>query len=181
MTKLLPLLIIILFLSACSKETTVQVIRNPLIEFTSSLGLWKADNYSLTKPVQVVGYPANSSQSGQVYKRFTLHANGKNDKGEDLQLNIVFDAENIDQLKGIYRPTYTSEKGLYEVQLFTLDNNNLSAYSICTSSSASMLQIQRQSQTERLISGTFQMELCNVRDPTQKIQISDGIIKDIHY
>lgn len=180
MTKLLPLLIIILF-SGCSKETTVQVIRNPLIEFTSNLGLWKADNYSVTKPVQVVGYPANSSQSGQVYNRFTLHADGKNDKGENLQLNIVFDASNTDQLRGIYSPTYTSETGLFEVQLFTLNNNNLSAYSLCTSSSASKLEIQRQSQTERLISGSFQLILCNVRDTTQKIQIFNGIIKDIHY
>lgn len=180
MTKLLSLLIIILFLSACSKETTVQVMRNPLIQFTGNSALWKAGNYSLTKPVQVVGYPANSNQSGQLYNRFTLQANGKNDKGEDLQLNIVFDASNADQLKGIYRPAYTSETGLYEVQLFTLDND-LSAYSLCSGSSASMLQIQRHSQAERLISGSFQMMLCNVRDTAQKIQISDGIINDIHY
>lgn len=180
MSKLLPLLITIIFLSACSKETTVQVIRHPLIQFTSDSVVWTAANHSFTKPVQVVAYPANSSQSGQLYNRFIFQVNAKNEKGEDMQLNIVFDASSTNELKGVYRPTYTSQAGLYEVQLFRLDNN-LSAYSLCTSRSAAMLYIQRQSQTERLISGSFQMTLCNVRDTTEKIQITDGIIKDINY
>ncbi len=180
MSKLLPVFAIILFFLGCSKETTVEVIRHPLIEFTINSVLWKAANYSFTKPVQVVAYPANSTQSGQLYNRFIFQVNAKNDKGEDMQLNIVFDASNINQLRGIYSPTYTPQTGLYEVQLFTLDNN-LSAYSFCAGSSAATMQIQRHSQTERLISGTFQMTLCNVRDNSEKIQISDGVIKDIHY
>ena len=179
--KLLPLFCILFHFSACSPDTTVQIQRHPLIKFTYQSASWKADNYFFVGPVKVVAYPANTSQPGKLYNRFTLQAYGKDDQGNNLQLNILFDAADATQLTGTYRIAYTADKGLPQVQLFNLDNNNLAAYELCHNDSTALLQIQRQSQTEQLVSGSFQMTLCNIRDTTQKINITNGILTDIHY
>ena len=179
--KLLPLFGILFLFSACSPDTTVQIVRHPLIKFSYNSTSWQADNYFFVGPSQVVAYPANTTQPGKLYNRFTLQAYGKDEQGNDLQLNILFDVADATQLIGTYSPVYTSDRGLPQVQLFNLDNNNLAAYELCANDSTAVLQIKRQSEKERLISGNFQMTLCNIRDTTQKINITNGILTDIHY
>ena len=179
--KLLCLLSIICLFSACSQDTTVQIQRHPLIKFTYQSTSWNADNYFFVGPAQVVAYPANTSQPGKLYNRYTLQAYGKDEQGNNLQLNILFDAADAEQLIGTYRMRYSADKGLPQVQLFNLDKNNLAAYELCSTDTTAQLSIQRQSQTEQLISGTFQMMLCNTRDTTQKISITNGVLTDIHY
>lgn len=179
--KWLLLFCTVFFFSACSPDTTVQIERHPLIKFIYQSTTWKADNYFFVGPAKVVAYPANTSQPGQLYNRYTLQAYGKDDQGNNLQLNIFFDAADAEQLIGTYRMRYSTNKGLPQVQLFNLDNNNLAAYELCSNDTTAELHIQRQSQKERLVSGTFQMTLCNIRDTTQKISITNGILTDIHY
>lgn len=178
-----PLLsaLFVLLLSSCSQDITVEVKRNPLIQFTTNTFTWQADRYSFADVAQVVAYPANTTQNGQIYNRYTLQAYGQTDKGENLQLNIMFDSADPAQLKGVYRSRYTTGKGLAQVQVFNLDNNNLAAYALSAIDSTALLNIQRQSQSERLIAGTFSMTVQNSRDTTQKINITNGILTDVRY
>jgi hypothetical protein len=174
--------ICLILLTACTKEDlTVQVVRNPVIRFELDSVSWKAGNYFFTGPANVVVYPANPTQPGMLYNRFTLQATGKDSKGTNLQLNIIFDAANPDQLTGSYRTNYTPAKGLHQVQLFTL-GSTLTAYNLCAGDTTTpILNIDRQSIKEQLVSGSFSMTLCNTRDTTQKIRIKNGIMTDIHY
>lgn len=88
----------------------------------------------------------------------------------------------MNQLAGSYTLLHNTQHGLASVQLYDLSNpNNLMAYRLSEDPAISTLQIQKQSQSERLISGTFQMTLCNVRDTTQKISLTNGILTDITY
>jgi hypothetical protein len=82
---------------------------------------------------------------------------------------------------GKYGPAYTTQGGLGLAQLYNLDNNNLSDYTLYTGDSTSFFQVVRQSAAEMLIAGTFQMTLYNTRDTAQKIYLTDGIFTDITY
>ncbi len=181
MKKILPLLSSVSFLFSCSPDITITVKRNPLIQFSTNTMTWKADSYYFTDVAQVVAYPYNTTQPGKIYNRYTLQAFGKNDKGQDLQFNIIFDVVDPAKLTGLYRSRYSTDRGLSQVQIFNLDNNNLAAYALSPNDSTAVLNIQRQSQTERLIAGNFQMTIQNIRDTTQKINITNGILTDVRY
>ncbi|MEP7108914.1 MAG: hypothetical protein ABI760_13055 [Ferruginibacter sp.] len=174
-----------LFFYGCTREkVTVQVIRKPSIEFNyNSTSSWKADNSSFAAISKVVVYPDDLSLQGVLYNRLTLQSSGHDNTGNNLQLIISFDAVNVSQLVGLYSTDYSTQWGLAEVQLFDLTNSsNLSAYNLCNNYNAiATFRIQRQNTTERLISGVFQMTLCNSRDSTQKIDIINGALTDIHY
>lgn len=180
-----PLFSLIIVLAGCSDEqTTVQIIRTPSLTFSfNNTSSWKADNYSFPPVSKVVVYPQDTSLPGQLYNRFSLQATGRDSTGNTYQLFITFDAIDINQLSGVYSPFYTSQKGLSEVQIYNLtNNNNLSAYNLCAAHLANaVFQVQKQNINERLITGTFQMTLCNSRDSTDKINITNGIMKDIKY
>ncbi len=182
--NLLVLLLIGIFVKGCSNDaTTVQIIRTPLFTFNlNGTSTWTASTYSFANISKVVVYPADTSQPGQLYSRLTLQGSGKDISGNVYQIIISFDAFDVNQLVGIYNPLYTTQKGLSQVQLFNLTNSNdLAVYNLCGGNSNAVLQIQKQSQNENLITGAFQMTLCNSRDTTQKINITNGILKDIIY
>lgn len=173
--------IILLLFSSCSKKvTTIEVVRKPLLQFTIDSAVWTAENYTFLAPSRVVQYPSDTSLPGRLYNHFTLQGTGKDTKGNNLQLIVVFDVVDNLQLVGTYHPSYSTTKGLNSVQVFNLDNNNLAAYSICDTA-FSMLQVRKQSIDEKLIAGSFQALLCNIRDSTKKITITNGIINDINY
>lgn len=180
----LSLFISIFFLGCSHDETTVQIVRTPTFTFNfNSDSSWKADTYSFAPISKVVVYPQDPSQNGQLFNRFTLQGSGRDNLGNTYQLIITFDAANVNQLVGIYSPVYTTQSGLSQVQLFNLTNTtNLAAYNLCQDNmNNAVLKIQKQNLNETLITGTFQMTLCNSRDSTQKINITDGILKDIKY
>jgi hypothetical protein len=170
-----------IILTGCSKEAlTVQVIRNPVISFDTDSVSWRADNYFFTGPARAVVFLPNSP-TGALYNRFTLQAAGKDTRGNNLQLNIVFDAVDSNRLSGFYRPSYNPERGLQETRLYNI-GSTLSAYSLCIRDTANaVLRVQKQSISERLITGTFEMTVCNIQDTTQKIRIRNGVITDIRY
>ena len=169
-------------LPACSpEETTVGIARHPLIQFTAATMTWQANTYAFGAPAQVVAYPADSTLPGRLYNRFTLNAYGKNDQGANLQLTLMFDAEDAAQLIGTYRTSYSTSRGLAQAQVFNLDNNNLAAYTLRANDTTALLQVKRQSTQERLLAGSFQMTLYNTRDTTQTINITNGTFTDITY
>jgi hypothetical protein len=182
MKKALLLSSLFVFIACSREEVVVQVVRNPLIQFSSSSFTWKADSYSFRDPVQVVQYPANTSQPGRVYNRYTMQATGRDDRGQRLQLTLSFDASDIPRLTGEYRPTYTANRGLAGVQLYNLEQASLASYRLNDADTATArLLIQRHSETEQLMSGSFQMTLSDERDPTKKIVITNGILNDVRY
>lgn len=182
MKKVLLLCTVFVFFACSREELTVQVVRNPLIKFTAQNFTWKADSYSFRNPIQVVKYPANVGQSGKVYTRYTMQAFGRDANGQRLQLNLSFDASGVSRLTGVYSPTYTEQRGLAGVQLYNLEENSLASYRLSTNDTASSrLVIQRQSQSENLLAGTFQMTIVNERDSTMKIVITDGMFNDVRY
>jgi len=181
---LLSLFIGIFFFGCSHDETTVQILRTPLLTFSfNGSSTWKADNYSFAPVSKVVVYPADISQTGQLFNRYTLQGTGKDSAGNTYQLIITFDNTDANLLTGTYKPHYTNQTGLSQVQLFNLTNSNdLAAYNLCANdTSNAVLQIQKQKADERLITGAFQMMLCNSRDSSKKINITNGIIKDIKY
>lgn len=179
--RILQLLILVVFLfSGCSKEaTTIQIVRHPSVRFSSDSADLVADRYFFTGPSRVVVYPSATSP-GQLYNRFTLQAFGKDSRGNSLQMIIDFDSADSLNLTGVYLPIYSISKGLHQVQIFNLDVNNLAAYSLCDSVS-SFIQVQKQSPSERLVTGIFQATVCNTRDTTQKIHITNGVFTDARY
>jgi len=159
-------------------------LRTPLLSFNfNGSSTWKADNYSFAPVSKVVVYPADTSQTGQLFNRYTLQGTGKDSAGNTYQLIIAFDNADPDLLIGTYKPRYTNQNGLVQVQLFNLTNSNdLAAYNLCVDDTANaILQIEKQKRDERLITGSFQMMLCNSRDSSKKINITNGILKDIKY
>jgi len=168
----------------CSPDVvTVQVIRNPSIKFNLNGASWKSDKYSFAAPSMVVVYPDDPTQSAKQYTRMVLQASGSDDKNNNLQLIISFDVADANQLVGTYTPAHNLQRGLAQVQLFNVSNsNNLEAHELCDDNTVtSSFQIQKQSSTERLITGIFQITLCNIRDTTQKITLTNGILTDIRY
>ena len=142
---------------------------------------WQAANYFFSAPAQVVAYPADTTQQGRLYSRFTLQANGTNDKGQNLQLILMFDVVDATQLIGTYRTRYTTSRGLAQAQIFNLSGNNLASYMMRAGDTTAVFNIQRQSQKELLIAGSFQMRLYNTRDTSQVINITKGTFTDINY
>lgn len=186
MKKILPLLILpFIFLAGCSNDqTTIQIIRNPKLTFSFSPdNQWLAANYSITNLSKVVVYPQDPSKPAQLYSRYSLQGTGKDDSGRTYQLVITFDLSDSSQLVGIYTPAYNSQRGLAQVQLYNLTNNNdLSVYNLCNDNlSTDVFQIQKQQPQERIITGSFQMMLCNSRDSTQKLNIMSGSLTDLKY
>jgi hypothetical protein len=180
--KILLLYASLFLFTRCSTKTTVQVLRHPLIQFDYNNNIsWTDNSYLFEPPVQVVVYPADTLLPGKIYTRFSLQATGRDSKGNTLQLNLLFDASDPTQLIGSYKPAYTSGNGLSQVELFNLQNNALADYGLCPNDTNSILVIQRQSEAESLIAGNFQVNLCNVRDSSLKILITNGIFTDITY
>ncbi len=179
--KILPITIFILLLFGCSREvTTINIVRDPTIKASIDSISWTADNYNFLAPVKVVQYPADPTASSRLYNRYTLQATGTDEKGNNLQLIITFDAVDNNQLVGTYKPKYSDTKGLEQVQVFNLNSSTLAAYRMCDTAFTSLF-IRKQSISEKLIAGSFQARLCNIRDTTRKIRITNGVITDIRY
>jgi hypothetical protein len=144
---------------------------------------WKADNYLISNISKVVVYPQDTTFPAQLYDRYTLQGSGKDQSGHTYQLVITFDVSGNSQLLGIYKTAYTTERGLAQVQLFDLTNkNDLSVYNLCAGDLQNdVLQIQKEKADEQIITGAFQMTVCNSRDTTQKLTIINGTIKDLKY
>lgn len=174
-----------IFFWGCSQDqTTIQIVRNPTFSFNfSPTNTWVASNYSITDISKVVVYPHDTSQPAQLYDRYALQGSGKDDSGRTFQLVITFDLSNNSPLIGIYTPAYTSLRGLAQVQLYNLTNNNdLSVYNLCSQNLGSdVFQISKQKPDERIVTGSFQMTLCNSRDTTQILNITGGTVKDLKY
>lgn len=174
----------IIFLGCSTDQTTIQIIRNPTLSFNfSSTNTWVASTYSINNISSVVVYPQDTSEPAQLYDRYSLQGSGKDDSGRTFQLVITFDLSANSQFVGTYTPAYTAQRGLAQVQLYNLTNNNdLSVYNLCSQNlNTAVFQIQKELTDESIITGTFQMMLCNSRDSTQKLSIMGGIVKDLKY
>ncbi len=62
--------------------------------------------------LKVVVYPQDTTLPAQFYDRYTLQGSGKDESGHTYQLMINFDLSEDNQLVGIYKTDYTSQRGL---------------------------------------------------------------------
>lgn len=175
----------LILLAGCSNDqTTIQIIRNPQLSFSlSPTNQWNAANYSIHEISKVVVYPKDTTLGAQLYDRYSLEGTGKDDSGQTYQLVITFDVSDSSQLVGVYTPFYNAQRGLAQVELYNLTNkSDLSVYELCSDAlNTAAFQIQKQKPDERIVTGAFQMMLCNVRDTTQKLNITAGSLKDLKY
>lgn len=174
----------IVFLGCSTDQTTIQIVRNPTLSFNfSPTDSWVANTYSINNISKVVVYPQDSTQPAQLYDRYSLQGSGIDDSGRTFQLVITFDLLDNSPLVGIYTPAYTLQRGLAQVQLYNLTNSNdLSVYNLCQQNlNTAVFQIEKQKTDERIVTGSFQMTLCNSRDTTQKLNIIGGTLKDLKY
>jgi len=178
--KYIPIFLVLFFTSCTRDVTTISVVRNPLISAKIDTVNWAVNEYTFLPTTRVVEYPADTNLPARLYNRYTLQASGKDSRGNNLQLTIVFDATDNQQLTGIYRPKYTASRGLYTVQLYNLDNDRRASYTLCDTAT-SFFEIRKQSITDRLIAGSFSAVLCNDRSPANRLNITNGIINDINY
>lgn len=186
MKKIFPLFFFtaIIFFGCSPDQTTIQIIRNPTLSFNfSPTNTWVAGSYSITNISKVVVYPQDITQPAQLYDRYSLQGSGKDDSGRTFQLVITFDLSDNSPLIGIYTPSYTAQKGLAQVQLYNLTHSNdLSVYNLCSQNlNTAVFQIEKQKTDEKIVTGSFQMILCNSRDTTQKLNIIGGSLKDLKY
>lgn len=182
--KLLLLTLGVSLIFGCAKdETTIQVLRTPVLSFQlNDSSTWKADTYLFTPVSKVVVYPSDTSQSAVLFNRYTLQATGKSTNGKTYQLIFSIDNATSNLLTGTYAPKYTGQAGLAQVQLYDVTNSNdLAAYSLCDNDSDAIIEIQKQKADERIVTGNFHLTLCNTRDSTNKLHLTNGIIKDIKY
>jgi|GEM_PF-1215401 len=180
----IPLLFASLLTSCTRDQTQVQVVHTPLLTFTlNGTATWTAGNYSFAPVYQVVVYPQDTLLRPQVYNRYSLQATGKDEVGDIYQILITFDAADKNQLIGTYATQYNALGGLAQVQLFNLTNASaLEAFSLCSGNLANaVFQVKNQSVTENLITGTFQLSLCNTRDTTTRVSITNGIFENVTY
>ncbi|MEP7143991.1 MAG: hypothetical protein ABI707_14010 [Ferruginibacter sp.] len=172
------------FISCTRDEVKVQVVRHATLKFDlNNNESWTATTVAFGPVSKVVVYPNDTTSQAIVYNRLTVNSTGRSTNGQNLQFILSFDVTDPVEFKGQYTPTYSITKGLAQVQLYNVTNsNNLSAYSLCADNfNKSQFQIERQDKNERLISGVFQMTLCNTRDSTEKISILNGTFTDIRY
>lgn len=182
--RIFPFFLALAFFGCSSDQTTVQIIRSPLLKFNlSPTNSWQADGYSIVKSSKVAEYPQDTTLPAQFYDRYVLTGSGKDDSGHTYQLTLNFDVASGIQLVGLYKKGYTSERGLGDVQLVDLtDKNNLAVYNLCAQDLQNdILQIEKEKSDEQIITGSFQITVCNSRDSTQKLVIMNGIIKDLKY
>ena len=84
MKKTLPFFFFIasIFLGCSPDQTTIQIIRNPTLSFNfSPTNTWVANSYSITNISKVVAYPQDTTQTAQLYDRYSLQGSGKDDSG----------------------------------------------------------------------------------------------------
>ncbi|TDH28544.1 hypothetical protein EXU57_00245 [Segetibacter sp. 3557_3] len=172
---------IVTVLSCTPEKTTFQVVRHSSMSFNyDSSSTWKAKTYDISPPTQAVVYPADPLIPGTLYNRYTLQAFGVDDKNRNLQIVMVFDTKEQKVFTGEYKTAYTGDKGLKEVQVYDMDNASLAFYQMYDNA-FSTLKITKQSTSERLIAGTFQIMLRDARDTTRKMTITSGTLTDVSY
>lgn len=169
--------LVLLFASCANEIETISITRNGSMEITieGQAQPWQSKTFQM--------YPGPSVViQNTLFRRYFLVFEGTNPENKSFELSIVIDLINEADMRHAYTPDYVLEKGgLNEVSLMVIEAINPTVYAIanlCEDDTSALFEIKRQSQTERLIAGTMQAELCagDIR-----IGITKAEFKDIKY
>jgi hypothetical protein len=183
-SQLLAFFVLSLLLSSCrDKVDLFQIERQGTLSFsTDNIVTQHADEVHFYKGKQVLFYYA--PDTSEFYTRYLLEARGKDDKGADVTLSFEIDFLIDQDYIGVYRPSYEYNLGgIFSINLLNMDSTGyFKSYSLDPEFLADdYLQIERQSQDEKLILGKFFARLVCEQDPAEKLTLYQGIFKDISY
>lgn len=170
-------------LSACGDDLElISVKRNAVIEFhvNGAEASWKSRTIRVIPGPSVaktVGDPAQTL----LFKRYFMIAEGTSPDKQSFELTLTFDiAANGNDMRHHYTSVYNTQGGIESITLIIKTNNQYTVRELCTAAPDVFFEIERQSNTEKLISGSFNGELC-VDGITDAIIISDATFRDIQY
>ncbi len=177
------LLLLILLISSCNTYQEVEILRFGRLEANINGENWSTNRFETTGYNTVVVYVSDQDDSGTVFTRFTIDAIGTQPDGRDRQLSFTLDFTNISELRNRYTEDYNEDGGLHQISLYDEQSDGrIKIYQLCNPSSENdFFEIRRQSAEERLISGDFNVTLCNPLDPTDQITLSAGDFRDLRY
>ncbi|MHC1777042.1 MAG: hypothetical protein AB9834_16700 [Lentimicrobium sp.] len=181
--SVLILVAYLMFTSCRDKIDLFEIERQGTLSFsTDNIVTQHADDVHFYKGKQVLYY--YDVDTYEFYNRYLLEARGKDDKGADVVLSIEIDFLIDQDYIGVYRPAYEYNLGgIYSINLLKIDSTgNFRSYSQDPGFLAEdYLQIEKQSQEEKLILGKFFFRLVCEQDPSEKLTLYQGIFKDIYY
>ncbi len=181
---LLALIAVSLMAISCrDKVDLFQIERLGTLSFsTDNLVTQHADDVHFYRGKESLFY--YDPKKYEFYTRYLLEARGKDAKGVDMILSIEADFLIDQDYIGVYRPSYEYNLGgMYSFNLMNKDSlGNFKSYSLDPAFLAQdYLQIERQSQEEKLILGKFFVRLICEQNPAEKLTLYQGTFKDISY
>ncbi|MBX2916121.1 MAG: hypothetical protein KF856_12695 [Cyclobacteriaceae bacterium] len=143
-----------------------------------SEALWKSNNVQLTAGpsfIRLVGNPAQP----YTFRRYFFNAEGITTDNQRFVLMVYFDTSNEIDLRNSYSTNYSSKGGLNQITLLVQRDGVYESMELCPATYA-FFEINRQSKTEKLISGEFSGSLCLIGflNPVQILQAS---FRDVSY
>jgi hypothetical protein len=178
----ISILISISLFSCQQFSESVEVQRNPMVKAKVNGESWQTREYVSILLGKTVYYEDVNDATGVLYER--LHLSAFNNAQYPEQLQFILDVKDLNNMVGEYTTTYTANGGVHDIvwidQASSADFYPL--FSICDSfKPTTKITIERQSTSEKLISGTFEMTLCERTNGSNTLVITQGEFKDIYY
>jgi hypothetical protein len=171
-----------LFLGACEPSSeSVRIQRNPMIKANINGENWQTKEYIPVSLGKTVYYEDMNDATGVLYER--LHLTIFNNAQYPQQLQFIIDVKDPKNMIGEYGMIYTEGGGIHEVMWtdHAASPDFYPLFSICEAFEPTVkIVIEKQSTSEKLISGTFEMTLCDRTNAGNTLIISQGEFKDIH-
>jgi hypothetical protein len=185
--KVLKLLFPILFLFInCNDD--IEIIS---INREGSLSFWVEgyDDIWTSNTINVFPGPSTvktftgTKDETVIFRRYFIIFEGDIPTGGTFELTVTVDLAIKDNMKNTYTTEYSKENGgLSQISLITIKGNNTSLAELCDDTAGDAnFKILRQEQTEKLIAGTFEADLCLHDSPGTRLVIYDAEFKDIIY
>ena len=169
--------------SSCQQYTeSISIQRNPFIKAEIDGENWQTTDYVSRYLGKIVYYEDENDVTGEIFNRISVTA--LSPSGEPDQLQLTIDVVNINNMVGEYNTTYTARGGINEVTWVDKATTPgfFPVYTLCQPlASSGKIIINRQEPNEKLITGTFEVTLCERTNSGQVLTIKKGEFKDLSY
>ena len=180
---LLQLFALLFSVLSCKKDIqTFSINRESLVTFQNSqlVSLSARENRFYGGATVIYTYPDNSQQA--LYK-FVLQSDGTDDMGRRFNLQFEVDVVQNGNYVGIYRPKYDPAiGGLADFRYTVQQGNQFIVYGLAPGNMEAFVQVQAQSNEEKIVRGIFAATLVNRSDTTAaNMEVNNGIFIDISF
>lgn len=146
---------------------------------------WKSTEYYVFQGQSIVKEFVDPTPVSILFKRYYFIFEGRTPDNHTFELTIAIDLVDNSDMRHRYSSQYTVEKGgLHQIELILKKEGTPVTYEtaiLCADSQDdAFFEIKRQTQTERLVTGSFRGVLC-VATPSSIINITSAEFKDIAY